>query len=879
MKKYYQYIFGGVLSLFLVIACTKEITNDLVSFFKLEISETTIEAFVDTPKAVQLGIKVGGEIKLGDYQLKYNVTEGEGYYTIDSERVEEDQFVDLSGAENTISYVGTTVGTHKVVITVKDLLNREQDVTLTYTINDKAFTLDVTASPEFTYIDGVIDLNIKIEEISAATYELKYVFGAETPDVSGTGAITVDGTSLDSDTLTSIPVGDSTWNFEGLTKGTVEVLFTATSSLGIVVEKKVQIEVNDTPDFTFTTDLIDEEMPVNGFAKYNAKLVEVSGESTYTMTFTTTKAGSIDIGGETYIEGDVILVSPGGLAGTYKGAESGEHVVTFTIINANTVPIEKTSSFSVLFKDPDDVIAPIITLVGADPQIIQKGAAYEELGATTDDGSEVGIDSSAVDITVPGSYTVTYTATDASDNTASVTRTVVVNDPPVAVINATPIEGEAPLTVSFKNDTSTDSDGMIVSSSWNLGDNTNIEGEFPYNITHTYTDPGEYRVLLDVNDNNNGGARVEVTITVTTSIVDTTPPVITLTGSDSVVLQLGQPPYEDPGATANDNVDGDITDKIVVVSNVDTSIAGTYQITYNVTDAAGNAAEEKVRTLTVIEPEDTAPPVIALTGSSSQILQLGDAYTEEGASATDDVDGVVDVTISGVVDVNVAGTYTITYTATDSSNNTASVTRTIIVNDPPVAVIDATPTTGTAPLTVSFNNNNSSDTDGTIALSDWSLGDGTNNTAGFPHNISHTYNTPGEYRVELQVTDNNGGIGVSQVVIIVRDETPPVITIIGSTDISIELGAIYVDAKATATDNVDGDITDNIVTTSNVNTDVLGTYEVRYNVTDAAGNAAEEVIRTVRVVKPIIEECECPPGQILCDRVTCECVSEQEACP
>jgi hypothetical protein len=72
--------------------------------------------------------------------------------------------------------------------------------------------------------------------------------------------------------------------------------------------------------------------------------------------------------------------------------------------------------------------------------------------------------------------------------------------------------------------------------------------------------------------------------------IDTTPPVITLNGDASTSLAVGQS-FIDPGATATDNVDGDITSHIIVGGDVvDTSAAGTYTITYNVSDAAGNNA-------------------------------------------------------------------------------------------------------------------------------------------------------------------------------------------------------------------------------------------------------------------------------------------------
>jgi len=81
---------------------------------------------------------------------------------------------------------------------------------------------------------------------------------------------------------------------------------------------------------------------------------------------------------------------------------------------------------------------------------------------------------------------------------------------------------------------------------------------------------------------------------------DTTPPVITIIGTNPINSHCVGTAYIDAGATAYDETDGDITSKIIVTSNVDTLVAGSYQVKYNVSDKAGNAAIEAVRHVTVI---------------------------------------------------------------------------------------------------------------------------------------------------------------------------------------------------------------------------------------------------------------------------------------
>jgi VCBS repeat-containing protein len=79
---------------------------------------------------------------------------------------------------------------------------------------------------------------------------------------------------------------------------------------------------------------------------------------------------------------------------------------------------------------------------------------------------------------------------------------------------------------------------------------------------------------------------------------DSTPPVIALRGSASVTLTIDSQ-YVDAGATATDAEDGDLTSRIVVTNPVDTTVLGTYTITYSVSDLSGNAATPVTRTVNV----------------------------------------------------------------------------------------------------------------------------------------------------------------------------------------------------------------------------------------------------------------------------------------
>lgn len=90
------------------------------------------------------------------------------------------------------------------------------------------------------------------------------------------------------------------------------------------------------------------------------------------------------------------------------------------------------------------------------------------------------------------------------------------------------------------------------------------------------------------------------------------PPVITLTGLNPMSVTSGST-FTDPGATASDIEDGNISSQIVMTGTVNTLITGTYTLTYNVTDSGGLPAATVTRTV-VVNPASCDP---TLAGSAS----------------------------------------------------------------------------------------------------------------------------------------------------------------------------------------------------------------------------------------------------------------------
>ena len=215
----------------------------------------------------------------------------------------------------------------------------------------------------------------------------------------------------------------------------------------------------------------------------------------------------------------------------------------------------------------------------------------------------------------------------------------------------------------------------------------NLDGDITDQVTVVnpvdVTKLGEYTLTYNLTDDT-GNQAAEVTRKVT--VVDTTGPVITLTGDAEVTVEAGDT-YEDAGATVADNIDSVL--EATSVSTVDTTKPGEYAVTYNVADSNGNDAVQVSRKVTVV---DTTAPVITLNGEAEINVEAAGTYSDAGATSTDIVDGDLTETIvtNNPVDTSKPGEYTVTYESTDAAGNKATLTRKVTVGDSAAPVITIT---------------------------------------------------------------------------------------------------------------------------------------------------------------------------------------------
>lgn len=171
---------------------------------------------------------------------------------------------------------------------------------------------------------------------------------------------------------------------------------------------------------------------------------------------------------------------------------------------------------------------------------------------------------------------------------------------------------------------------------------------------------------------------------------DTTKPIITLIGLSSITITEGDS-YIDAGATASDNVDGDISGDIIVSGSVDTSTPATYVISYNVSDSAGNQADEVTRTV-IVEVASNDAPISLISPIADRSAFIDSAFSYDLTAFFDGTlapftyvltgalpDGLNFNTSNGVINgtATTEEAATLTITATDTDANQVSDTFTI----------------------------------------------------------------------------------------------------------------------------------------------------------------------------------------------------------
>ena len=215
---------------------------------------------------------------------------------------------------------------------------------------------------------------------------------------------------------------------------------------------------------------------------------------------------------------------------------------------------------------------------------------------------------------------------------------------------------------------------------------------------------------------------------------------------------------------------------------------------------------------------------ITLNGDKTVNLEVFSDYTDKGATAKVGKDDWTDkIVTEGTVDTNKIGEYTITYSVT-KGKRTYTAHRVVSVSDTTAPSLELD---GKAEMTVSSRELYKEPGYQATDAYDGDL------TGGVTVKEEHSGDV---YTLTYHVKDRSGNESTAVRKLTIKDVVAPVISLKGDGSIYISKGAAYTESGYTAKDDLDGDLTDNVEVSGQVNTKKIGTYTVTYKVADKAGN-------------------------------------------
>ena len=364
-------------------------------------------------------------------------------------------------------------------------------------------------------------------------------------------------------------------------------------------------------------------------------------------------------------------------------------------------------------------------------------------------------------------------------------------------------------------------------------------------------EPGIYDVTYKVTDSEGASYTTTIKVTVNPKAADLNAcPVINATDKTLTVGDEFDPLAD---VTAEDEEDGDITDKIEILENeVDTTKPGKYEVTYKVTDSGG-ASHVKTIKVTVnpkMEPLNAAPIIKA----EDKTLTVGDAFDPMAdVTATDAEDGNLTDKIeilNNEVDTTKPGKYEVIYKVTDSKGASYTKSITVTVN-PKMEPINAAPIIKAEDKTLTVGD--TFDPKADVTATDEEDGNLTDKIEVLKNEVDTT--KAGKYEVTYKVTDSKGASRTKTITVTVNPkmETLNEAPTIDVTDKEITVGDKF-DPKdgVSAKDKEDGNLTDKIEILKNtVDPSKPGVYEVTYKVTDSKGASCTKTIKvTVKEKAP-----------------------------
>ncbi len=375
----------------------------------------------------------------------------------------------------------------------------------------------------------------------------------------------------------------------------------------------------------------------------------------------------------------------------------------------------------------------------------------------------------------------------------------IANQPPTAALSITnaltksSVTGSvtAPANITASTAASTDPDGSIVASTINFGDGSAaFSGS---SASHTYSTPGTYTITGTVTDNLGATASKSAAIVVSSSVNQPPKAVIAATPTSAyapAVLSVSAAGSSDPDGTIASSVIsfGDGTSASGLTASHKFSAAGVYTLTAKVTDNLG-ASSTATTSVAVKAPEVIVSSPADGAFLSSQVHVVASGFSGYAVTAMQIyVDGAITYSVNSAnLDRTItvgSGPHTLIIKGWDNAGRNFYKQIGVTINKPPVAALTLSSGSILVGGSVTASASGSTDSDGTIASTVISFGDGASATA---VSASHQYKTAGTYTVKATVTDNLGASSSTVSTVVVKPQfvtiTSPTFTSTTSTSV------------------------------------------------------------------------------------------------
>jgi hypothetical protein len=406
-----------------------------------------------------------------------------------------------------------------------------------------------------------------------------------------------------------------------------------------------------------------------------------------------------------------------------------------------------------------------------------------------------------------------------------------------------------PVNVWVFFDWNADSDFDDLNEKYKLAD-ASYSNSFNFNFTspnlnQAYEGEIRMRVMMNYDSDssqicgvNTSGESEDYTLLLTKDKIE---PQLTLIGSDTVKIPQYKT-YVDSGAIAFDNIEGDITHKIVQNNNIEVFVPGLYEVEYLVSDCSGNI--NKKSRIVIVYPLIEMPTLIINNNSNECIdaKRNNPTYIDPGATAfkTNPPQNLTNnIVVYGSVNTRIVGDYQLTYVVKDIVGNTSSKVRNVCVRDlnKPILVppVDTNVEIGKIWLDPVYADD-AYDRNCTIQRK-------------WLNNKALSTFIKDVYTVTYYATDSSGNEAIPITINYrVDDFVPPTIQL-NTPDVVIhDVGNPFYTMDATVSDNYySADFISIRLIYNDVNPKKLGTYAQTYEAVDGSGNVSYKT-RTVKIV-------------------------------